>query len=229
MKIKQLLAGGGNKSFRLIRNHLKKFVYYLQLRKCRKLATLSGSRHQFGPSASITLADGSTKDDIHIGNDVDIFGTLASQTHGKITIGDHCQIGRGVSIQAVENVHLSDYVIVAKGATITDNNTHPTSIEFRHFWATHITDHSSPVHLWKWSAHKAVHIGKYVWIGENARICKGVTIGDNAIVAANSVVTKNVPANSIAAGNPARIVKTSLEDVPNPQGCALFDSWLSSI
>ena len=69
-------------------------------------------------------------------------------------------------------------------------------------------------------------IGNYVWVGENSRICKGVTIGDNAIIAANSVVTKDVPANSIAAGNPARIVKTNLEEVPDPVGCNEFDEWL---
>ena len=61
---------------------------------------------------------------------------------------------------------------------------------------------------------KPVIIGNNVWIGENSRICKGVTIGDGAIIAASAVVTKDVPANCIAAGNPAKIVKRELDLMP---------------
>ena len=53
-----------------------------------------------------------------------------------------------------------------------------------------------------------------MWIGSNVRICKGVTIGQGAVIAACSVVTKDVPANSIAAGNPAKIVKTDIDQLP---------------
>jgi len=52
-----------------------------------------------------------------------------------------------------------------------------------------------------------VHIGNTVWIGGNCTILPGVTIGDNAVIAAGSVVTKDVPANAVVAGNPARVVK----------------------
>ena len=53
-------------------------------------------------------------------------------------------------------------------------------------------------------------IGDNVWLGINSIILKGVTRGDNAIVAAGSVVTKNVPPNSIVAGNPAKVIKTNI-------------------
>ena len=49
--------------------------------------------------------------------------------------------------------------------------------------------------------------GRNAWIGERAILCKGVTIGENSVVGAGSVVTKDVPDNVIAAGNPARVVK----------------------
>ena len=61
-----------------------------------------------------------------------------------------------------------------------------------------------------YSDNAPIKIGSNCWIGENSRVCKGVTIGDGAIVAANAVVTKDVPANSIAAGNPAKVVKTDI-------------------
>lgn len=52
-----------------------------------------------------------------------------------------------------------------------------------------------------------IHIGNHVWVGQRAIILKGVTIGDGAIVAAGSVVTKDVPPNTIVAGNPAKVIK----------------------
>ena len=54
---------------------------------------------------------------------------------------------------------------------------------------------------------KLVHIGRNAWIGAGATILPGVTVGDNAVVGAASVVTKDVPANTIVAGNPARIIR----------------------
>lgn len=52
-----------------------------------------------------------------------------------------------------------------------------------------------------------VHIGRRVWLGANVTVLPGVSIGDGAIIAAGAVVTKDVPANTIAAGVPAKVVK----------------------
>lgn len=53
----------------------------------------------------------------------------------------------------------------------------------------------------------SVTIGNNVWIGGNSVICPGVTIGDNVVIGAGSVVTKDIPANVIAAGNPCRVIR----------------------
>lgn len=58
---------------------------------------------------------------------------------------------------------------------------------------------------------KPIVIGKNVWIAANVTIIGGVTVGDNAVVAAGSVVTKDVPANTLVAGNPARIIRSITE------------------
>ena len=54
---------------------------------------------------------------------------------------------------------------------------------------------------------EAVKIGNNVWIGDSAIISKGVTIGDNAVIGAGAIVVKDIPANAIAAGNPAAVLK----------------------
>ena len=67
--------------------------------------------------------------------------------------------------------------------------------------------------MWKYSDSAPIIIGKNVWIGSDARICKGVTIGDGAIIAANAVVTKSCPPNCIMGGNPAKIIKRDIDTV----------------
>lgn len=59
---------------------------------------------------------------------------------------------------------------------------------------------------------KEVHIGNQVWIGGNSVICPGVTIGDNSIIGAGSIVTKDIPSDVIAAGNPCRIIRRIVEE-----------------
>ena len=58
---------------------------------------------------------------------------------------------------------------------------------------------------------KPVHVGKNCWICANTTILPGVTIGDNCVIGAGSVVTRDIPANSFAAGNPARVIRTLTE------------------
>ena len=76
-----------------------------------------------------------------------------------------------------------------------------------------------------------VHIGDNVWLGDGSCVLKGVTIGENSVVAARAVVVKDVPANVVVAGNPARVVKeldpargyvTRNELFADPAGSAAF-------
>ena len=72
---------------------------------------------------------------------------------------------------------------------------------------------------------KPVNIGKNAWIGAGATILPGVTIGDNAVVGAASVVTKDVPADTIVAGNPAKFIKR----IPPKDGCSILDEEKENI
>ena len=174
-------------------------------------------------SSSVSLIDGSTPNDIIIGKKVWMFGHLNSQSGGKIIMGDYSKIGGGCSIDAVESITIGKYTAIAVNVHISDNNNHPVNPHYRKYMRICGDDDSR---LWKHSSHAPVVIGENCWIGRNVSIMKGVTIGDNCVIAANSVVTKSIPANCIAAGNPAKVVKTNIEDIPAPTSCKGYNEYL---
>lgn len=159
--------------------------------------------------ANVFLYWGSIPEDIVIEDNCIIEGTLLSGNHGKIHMGKHSKIGSNSHIRCADKIVLGDYSAIANNTVICDNNNHPVNPADR--MIMRLTPINSEERSWKYADHAPIIIGKNVWIGEYARICKGVTIGDGSIVAANAVVTKDVPANCIVAGNPAKIVKTDID------------------
>jgi acetyltransferase-like isoleucine patch superfamily enzyme len=173
---------------------------------------LIGKNHRFDYYSALTLSDHSVKDDVVLGNEVWMYGHISSQNHGKIEMGNFSKIGRFSIITAVKSVTIGDYTAIGDYVVITDNNEHSINPFDRLIMRTKDEDH--PFRLWRYSDSKPVKIGSNVWVGSHARINKGVVVGDNSIIAAHAVVTKDVPANCIAAGNPARIVKTDIDKTP---------------
>ena len=108
----------------------------------------------------------------------------------KLSIGDNVAIGDRTEIHAGCEITIGDNSLISWDCCIMDRDYHKLMSDKENF--------------------KSVHIGKNVWIGARVLILKGITIGDGAVVAAGSVVTRDVPAKALVAGNPARIIK---EDV----------------
>ena len=209
---------------------IRKIYRSRELKKLYKTVTSSLTQEGEGlellPRTTIRLIEGSTKDDIVIHNNVMLLGcTLLSAHHGKIVIGNNTKVGNGSQIICVDTVTIGEYTTVTQNVKIVDNNNHPLNPEYRQYMrvSPHGSDARSMIH----SDHKPVVIGRNCWIGENSRIQKGVTIGDNSIIAACSVVTKDVPANCIAAGNPAKIVKTDIDKIPAPTSCKEFNEYIA--
>ncbi len=115
----------------------------------------------------------------------------------RLIINDGVWIGQGCHLTASNSVVIGRESLLGKYITITDNS-HGNIIPDE----TINAPYKRPV-----VSKGPVVIGERVWIGDKAIILPGVTIGDSAIVGAGSVVTKNVPACAVVAGNPARIIK----------------------
>ena len=193
---------------------IKRFLLRSRIKENSKKCTLKGDHHLWGIKSNIQLQWGSTSDDIEINDHAEVYGTLISIGHGKIIMDEWSKLGEGCVVYSVNKVVIGKDVAITANVTITDNNFHPTNPEDRRYMRH--TSHDSRERSAACSANKPVIIGENVWLGSNSRICKGVTIGDNAIIASCAVVTKDVPANSIAAGNPARIVKTDIDKETTP-------------
>ncbi len=162
--------------------------------------------------ANIKLLNGSTANDIHIGNVFKLSGELISSHNGKIEIGDNSLVGPRCVVGAVSSVKIGNGVLISNNVIIIDNNNHPVSPYDRKIMNS--VEYTSPYRSWKYSISKPIVIHDNVWIGRNSIINKGVTIGENSIVAAGSVVTKDVPPNCIVGGNPATIVKRDIDKEP---------------
>lgn len=166
-----------------------------------------------------------------IGNESIFWGknsSINSLGAGKLTIGKRTTIGVNNKIYCRDSITIGSHVMTAWDVTIYDYDPHPTDPELRKKQVDYMTGKFNPLSdmnktglnqneiaffdsYWEFFAnfaHAPVTIGDNVWIGFGVSIFKGVTIGDNCVIAAHSVVTRDIPANSIAAGIPAKVVKT---------------------
>lgn len=167
----------------------------------------------FGENVSLfkeTQIINGTKDvnNIIIGNNCCIRGTLiAYPIGGKIKLGNNCYIGDMSRIWSMENVEIGDDVLIAHNVNIHDNNSHSVNYEVRKNELSYILTKGHPTTNIFNIGIASIKINKGAWIGFNSSILKGVTIGEGAIVAAGSVVTKDVPPYTMVAGAPAKVIK----------------------
>ena len=127
--------------------------------------------------------------------------------HGKrhnatIIIGNHCRISDYVQISSCEKVIIGDNALIGRFVYISDNNHGDTSIEALRL----------PPSERELSIKGPVIIGKNVWIGDKATILSGVNVGEGSVIAANAVVTHDVPPYTVVGGIPARVIKTNIDN-----------------
>ncbi|WP_455584549.1 acyltransferase [Bacteroides sp.] len=117
---------------------------------------------------------------------------LTIEKSAKLYIGQNCGFS-GVSIWCFQSIHIGNNVRVGANVLIMDGDAHQN-------------DPRS-------GKNSNIIIEDNVWIGADVRILKGVTIGKNSMIGIGSIVTKSIPANVIAAGNPCRVIRPLADDV----------------
>ena len=153
--------------------------------------------------------------EIHIGNHVLIGGQVSilsarRQEIPQVVLKDHAELGWNVTIAVAKEVVIEEYCPCFSGCQISDTNGHPREADLRAMNAS-VQDRDI----------KPVRICKYAWIGNGSHIMKGVTIGEGAVIGANSVVISDIPPFSLALGNPAEVLFRNFgrpSRKPNTQG-----------
>jgi len=156
-------------------------------------------------SARIRNILGKTEN-ISIGAHSIVHGELLLFAHGgKISMGEWCYVGEGARIWSAKQINIGNRVLISHNVNIFDNLTHPLSARQRHeqFRSIALSGHPKEINLYE----QSVCLQDDVWIGAGAHILKSVEIGEGSIVGAGSVVSKDVPAWTVVAGNPARVIR----------------------
>ena len=142
---------------------------------------------------------------LRIGNNVTLWRTaLSTEEKGFIQIGDDCYLANA-SLVCSEKILIGNRVFIAGGVTIADSDFHPLDPALRLADSVALSPVGNPKNRPPMKT-KPVVIEDDVWIGFNATILKGVSIGVGAIVQPGAVVTEDVPAGVTVAGNPAKPV-----------------------
>lgn len=188
---------------------LKNFIAQILLRKFnipeQNYCCVLQENSKIYPEAKIWNSS-NIKDNIIIGRNTHIVGILLVWKNcGKIEIGDYCFVGENTRIYSAINIKIGNRVQIAHNCNIFDNNIHSITPYERHL--EYIQNTTKGVYKLFNLNEKEVIINDDAWIGANAIILKGVTIGKAAVVGAGSVVLKNVPDYTIVGGNPAQQIK----------------------
>lgn len=185
-------------------------IFFNWLRHIRSICSFKknavlGKNIKFGIHGICTNKSGKIEN-IKIGGNSLIKGSIYADESGKIEIGDHFYMGSHSLIGSAESIRIGRCVIISNDVLIYDNNNHPTSPKMREKMS--MNGFLNENWAWKYADKAPVVIEDNVWIGQYVTVLKGVTIGKGAVIATKAVVTKNVPHYSVAAGNPAKVVKT---------------------
>ena len=176
-----------------------------KINKCKEQVTIGANSKFYEEAEVVNLSDDVSK--ITIGNNTHIRGSLFAYAYSQgITIGNNCFIGKGTNLWSGNKITIGNNVLISYNVSIIDTNSHEIDMDERSTSYIKMvnTGHSKI----KGNIETApIIINDNVWISYNVAILKGVRIGKGAILAAHSVVTKDVPEFTLVAGNPAKVIK----------------------
>jgi len=143
---------------------------------------------------------------ISIGHRCQMQGLLvAERGESRLVIGNNVGIGSGTILDCALSIEVEDDVLFSYQCIVADSDNHSIYPELRVRDLGDWMDGGR--HDWSRTGMAPVRICRGAWIGARAMILKGVTIGEDAVVAMGSVVTRDVPPRTIVGGNPARVIR----------------------
>jgi acetyltransferase-like isoleucine patch superfamily enzyme len=170
-----------------------------------------GEMFELGGRNAEIFNESKDKNRIIIGHHCIIHGSLVCKSSGKIEIGNYSVVQDGAALHCKEHIKIGNFCGIAGETVILDNNHHRVEPEERVKHRLRVAPggpgYPGLGNGWELANSAPVIIGDVVWIGFRSVITKGVTIGEGAMVAGCSVVTKDVPPYTVVAGNPAKVVK----------------------
>jgi acetyltransferase-like isoleucine patch superfamily enzyme len=143
---------------------------------------------------------------VRIGDNCAIRGVIRCNPGAEVVIGDLVYVGDGAVMDAVTRIEIGSHTLIAHGVQILDNDNHPTGAAERaaHFEAILGITRRKDFDI----GTAPVSIGRRCWLGFNTAVMKGVTMGEDSIAAAGSMVLKDVPPLTVVGGNPAKVIKS---------------------
>jgi acetyltransferase-like isoleucine patch superfamily enzyme len=187
--------------FKLIDESLNK----LKLIKCLEQVVIA-EKSKFYEQATVYNFQ-RNKERIKIGFNTHIRGELLLFANGgQISIGNDCFVGSGSKIWSAENIQIGNSVLISHNCNIIDTDSHEIDYNERHDSFVKMLKEGHPTYENNIKTAEII-IEDNVWISYNVSILKGIKIGKGAILAANSVITKDVPEFTLMAGNPAKEIK----------------------
>jgi acetyltransferase-like isoleucine patch superfamily enzyme len=139
-----------------------------------------------------TLRDGRLEVGEHTLFEPHVWVTIAPEA--RVRIGGGTYLNIGVMVAAVELVEIGDHCMFANGCFVSDG-------------AHRFDDADMPVPWQGFTSKAPTRVGDNVWCGANVVITSGVTVGERCVIGANSVVTRDIPPFSVAAGSPAKVLR----------------------
>ena len=163
-----------------------------------------GEAVRLGLHARLLTPDGERR--VRIGANAVIRGVIRCEGEGRCEVGPEAYVGDGVIISSRTMIGIGEGTLLAHGVQLFDNDTHPLDTAERraHFRAILKLGPRRDFAI----GSRPISIGRDCWLGFGAAVMKGVSIADEAIVAAGAVVTSDVRPRTIVAGNPAREVRS---------------------
>lgn len=187
---------------------LIKFIHRMQERKSRR--NLCGYV-KVEPGSKISYCKVIVKQGcfVSIGEKSLVEGSIFfDRENATVTIGNRTYIGNSMLVCA-SAISVGDDVLMAWGCTVVDHDSHSIHWEER---KDDVVNWIQGRKDWSNIACTPITIGNKVWVGFNVSILKGVTIGEGAVIAAGSVITKDVPPYTVVAGNPAKVKRELRKD-----------------